>query len=89
MALTSSRVMKMDQSKPLSVQFQDWLASPTVTRAYGRLQADVEAVVARVKPMLQGVWDQIGPMIDPPAQESPPGPPAKPGASSEEAATSQ
>ena len=74
-----------NQTDAVTDQIRTWYQnSPTAQRAYARLRADVDNVVAQARPKVQELWDQIGPMIDPPAKkkETPPhpsGPTATPG----------
>lgn len=62
--------MNQHQTDAVTDQLRSWYQnSPTAQRAYARLRADVDSVVAQAKPKFQELWDQIGPMIDPPARE--------------------
>lgn len=73
----------MSQTDAVTDQIRNWYEnSPTAQRAYARLRADVDKVVAQAKPTVESVmtqarpkvqelWDQVGPLIDPPAKDAP------------------
>jgi hypothetical protein len=54
----------------LTDRVREWYErSPTAQRAYARLRADIDTVIDQAKPRLDEFWQQIGPMIDPPAKD--------------------
>lgn len=59
-----------DQLRDWYEQSREWYAhSPTAQRAYARLRADIDTVVARAQPKIEEFWQQVGPMIDPQARD--------------------
>jgi hypothetical protein len=60
----------MNQTDAVTDQIRDWYEnSPTAKRAYARFRADIDTVMAQAKPKVQEFWEQVGPLIDPPAKD--------------------
>lgn len=62
-----------DNSGSLTDKIRTWFErSPKAQRAYERLSADLDAVVERVDEATSGLREKVGPIIDPPRQQTPP-----------------